>query len=87
MACFIVACETRSTLPRQSTADIARLIIKIQKRDAPVAELLLLLAYFNNRDIQYELVKYIEYSPQSRIWFNDVVLDALTFKDNIQTLS
>jgi tetratricopeptide (TPR) repeat protein len=60
---------------------------EIQKRDAHVAELKLLLAHFDNRDIWYELVKCVEHSSQSPVWFDDVVPDALTFRDNIRTLS
>jgi tetratricopeptide (TPR) repeat protein len=60
---------------------------EIQKRDAHVAELMLLLAHFDNRDIWYELVKSVEHSSQSPVWFDDVVSDSLTFRDNIRTLS
>jgi hypothetical protein len=51
-----------------------------------VAELMLLLAHFDNRDIWYELVKGIEHSSQPPAWFDCVLSDTLTFKDNILTL-
>jgi tetratricopeptide (TPR) repeat protein len=58
----------------------------IRKREAHVAELMLLLAHFHNQDIWYELVKGIEHSSQPPVWFDDVLSDTLTFKGSIRTL-
>ncbi|KAJ5642041.1 hypothetical protein N7490_006041 [Penicillium lividum] len=61
---------------------------KIQKRDPNAAELLLLLAHFDNRDIWYELVKGAcgFHNPDIPVWLKQVMSNELTFKTGLKTL-
>lgn len=58
----------------------------VRKRDSDMAELLLLLAHFDNRDIWYELLRSGKCSPNQPTWFSDVLSDSLTFKKRIAIL-
>jgi hypothetical protein len=58
----------------------------IRKRDAYMAEMLILLAHFDNRDIWYELVKSVEHSSSQPMWFTEVLSDRLIFKERMRTL-
>ncbi|PGH16716.1 hypothetical protein AJ79_01589 [Helicocarpus griseus UAMH5409] len=59
---------------------------EIQKRDLDAAKLLLLLAYFDNRDIWYELVQAGSNSPNTPPWFNKAVSEKLAFGPSMKTL-
>jgi hypothetical protein len=59
---------------------------EIQKRDPHAAELLLLLARFDNRDIWYGLVKGGIYSSNVPPWLERTVSNGLTFKISVKTL-
>ncbi|KAJ6035782.1 hypothetical protein N7540_000061 [Penicillium herquei] len=59
---------------------------EIRKRDPNAAELLLLLAHFDNRDIWYGLVKSGCYSSNTPVWLERAVSSALKFKISVKTL-
>jgi tetratricopeptide (TPR) repeat protein len=59
---------------------------EVKNRDLNAAELILLLARFDSRDIWYELVKCGTYSTNQPVWFNNVTSDGLVFKETIRTL-
>ncbi|KAF3012740.1 hypothetical protein E8E15_004199 [Penicillium rubens] len=54
--------------------------LEIQKRDPSAAELLLLLARFDNRDIWYELVKSGRHSSNVPDWLKKAISSGLEFK-------
>lgn len=58
----------------------------VRKRDSDIAELFLLLAHFDNRDIWYDLLKRGQYSPDQPTWLSDILSDSLTFKKRIAIL-
>ncbi|EED19577.1 Pfs, NB-ARC and TPR domain protein [Talaromyces stipitatus ATCC 10500] len=58
----------------------------IKKRDTNAAELILLLAHFDNRDIWYELVECGTYSSNPPEWLETVTSDRLDFKESIRIL-
>lgn len=58
----------------------------LQKRDPNVAELILLLACFDNRDIWYELVKCGSNSLSVPAWFDKTMSNGLAFKISMRTL-
>ncbi|KAJ5901698.1 hypothetical protein N7495_002226 [Penicillium taxi] len=59
---------------------------EIQNRAPNAAELLLLLAYFDNRDIWYELVQSASNSLNVPDWLQEIILSELTFKDSVKPL-
>ncbi|KAJ5987943.1 hypothetical protein N7481_003153 [Penicillium waksmanii] len=59
---------------------------EIKKRDTDAAELLLLLARFDNRDIWYELVKGGDNSSDVPTWLQKAISSGLTFKIAVKTL-
>ncbi|KAJ5471509.1 hypothetical protein N7530_008866 [Penicillium desertorum] len=59
---------------------------EIRKRDPNAAELLLLLAHFDNRDIWYELIKSGCESSNVPSWLEKTVSSRLTFKICVKTL-
>lgn len=59
---------------------------EIRRRDPAIAELLLLLAHFDNRDIWYELLESGKNYANRPSWFTDVLSDSLVFKKKIMML-
>ncbi|KAB8231567.1 Pfs, NB-ARC and TPR domain protein [Aspergillus alliaceus] len=59
---------------------------KIQKQNPDAAELLLLLAHFDSRDIWYELVKSASHSSNTPAWFDSITPTGLTFKNCMKIL-
>ncbi|PCH00605.1 Disease resistance protein [Penicillium occitanis (nom. inval.)] len=59
---------------------------KIRKQDPDIAELLLFLAHFDNRDIWYKLLKNGTRSSNQPKWFAEVLSDSLVFKKRIKIL-
>lgn len=59
---------------------------EIKKRDQNTAELMLLFAHFDNRDIWHELVKCGTHSSNRPVWFDNVISDRLDFKETMRTL-
>lgn len=62
------------------------LYLEIQKRDPNLVDLLLLLAYFDNRDIWYELVKSGRHSSNVPDWLKKAISSGLEFKIGIKSL-
>jgi hypothetical protein len=60
--------------------------LEIQKREPNAADLLLLLARFDNRDIWYELVESGRHSSNVPGWLEGVVSSGLAFKNGVKTL-
>ncbi|KAK4911280.1 hypothetical protein LTR66_017373, partial [Elasticomyces elasticus] len=60
--------------------------LAIQKRDPSAADLLLLLARFDNRDIWYELVKCARHSSNIPDWLNKATSSGLAFKAGVKSL-
>ncbi|CAG8003001.1 unnamed protein product [Penicillium nalgiovense] len=60
--------------------------LEIQKRDPSAAELLLLLARFDNRDIWYELVKSGRHSSNVPDWLKKAISSGLEFKIGMKSL-
>ncbi|RJE23415.1 hypothetical protein PHISCL_04223, partial [Aspergillus sclerotialis] len=58
----------------------------IQKRDPRAAQLLLLLAHFDSRDIWYELIKSGHHSSNVPVWLEKTISSGLTFKSVVKTL-
>ncbi|KAL4803886.1 hypothetical protein BDV18DRAFT_144608 [Aspergillus unguis] len=59
---------------------------EIRRRDREAAELLVLLAHFDNQDIWYELLKHGYWSPERSSWYDDVMGDELVFRKKMKTL-
>lgn len=59
---------------------------EIQKRDPNAAELLLLLAHLDGRDIWYGLAKSASHSSNTLAWFNSIISSELTFKISMKIL-
>ncbi|CAI7645854.1 unnamed protein product [Penicillium manginii] len=59
---------------------------EIQKRDLNAAELLLLLACFDNRDIWYQLLKGADNSSNIPTWLKNTISSGLVFKTSVKTL-
>ncbi|KAJ5726945.1 hypothetical protein N7493_005972 [Penicillium malachiteum] len=59
---------------------------EIQKRNPKAAELLLLLAHFDNRDVWYELVKGASHSRDIPSWLEGIISSGLSFKSHIKHL-
>ncbi|KAJ5559378.1 hypothetical protein N7513_001777 [Penicillium frequentans] len=59
---------------------------EIQKRDPSAAELLLLLARFDNRDIWYELVKGASHSSDVPSWLEGIISSGFSFKIRVKHL-
>ncbi|KAJ5893859.1 hypothetical protein N7495_005550 [Penicillium taxi] len=59
---------------------------EIQNRAPNAAKLLLLLAYFDNRDIWYELVESASNSLDVPSWLERIISSELTFKDYVKPL-
>ncbi|KAJ5899180.1 hypothetical protein N7495_003924 [Penicillium taxi] len=59
---------------------------EIQNRAPNAAELLLLLARFDNRDIWYELVQNASNSPDVPGWLEETISSGLTFKNCVKPL-
>lgn len=59
---------------------------EVQKRDPAAAKLLALLAYYDNRDIWYELVKSGSRSPDRPEWFEQITSNGLAFKMKMKAL-
>ncbi|KAJ5355121.1 uncharacterized protein N7496_012333 [Penicillium cataractarum] len=59
---------------------------KIQKRDPHAAKLLLLLAYFDNRGIWYELIKSSHYSSDVPVWLERTISSGLAFRTGVKNL-
>ncbi|GFF56548.1 putative Pfs, NB-ARC and TPR domain protein [Aspergillus udagawae] len=59
---------------------------EVRQRDARAAELLLLLAHFDNRDIWYELIKSSSYSLNVPIWLKTTISSELAFKIGVKSL-
>ncbi|KAH8696386.1 hypothetical protein BGW36DRAFT_380854 [Talaromyces proteolyticus] len=59
---------------------------EIQKRDPNVAELLLLLACFDHRDIWYELAKSGSHRQHTPPWFDKAISKPLAFKISMRAL-
>ncbi|KAK9485193.1 hypothetical protein V1527DRAFT_452484 [Lipomyces starkeyi] len=57
-----------------------------EKQDQNAAELLLLLAHFDYRDIWYELVKCGTNSSNQPTWFSNVTPNRFAFKERMRTL-
>ncbi|OQE69716.1 hypothetical protein PENNAL_c0129G06796 [Penicillium nalgiovense] len=62
------------------------LYLEIQKRDPNSADLLLLLAHFDNRDIWYELVKSGRHSSNVPDWLKKAISSGLEFKIGMKSL-
>ncbi|CAI7640791.1 unnamed protein product, partial [Penicillium viridicatum] len=60
--------------------------LEIQKRDPNSADLLLLLAHFDNRDIWYELVKSGRHSSNVPDWLKKAISSGLEFKIGMKSL-
>lgn len=60
--------------------------LEIQKRDPRAADLLLLLARFDNRDIWYELVKIGRHSSNVPDWLKKAISSGLAFKIGVKSL-
>ncbi|KAJ5036788.1 hypothetical protein NUH16_004667 [Penicillium rubens] len=60
--------------------------LEIQKRDPSAADLLLLLALFDSRDIWYELVKSGSHSSNVPDWLEKAISDGLSFKTRLRSL-
>ncbi|KAJ5201210.1 hypothetical protein N7449_006013 [Penicillium cf. viridicatum] len=60
--------------------------LEIQKRDPSAADLLLLLALFDSRDIWYELVKSGSHSLNVPDWLEKATSDGLSFKTRMRSL-
>ncbi|KAJ5319624.1 uncharacterized protein N7506_012328 [Penicillium brevicompactum] len=60
--------------------------LEIQRRDPSAADLLLLLAHFDNRDIWYELVECVRHSSNIPDWLNKVTSSGLAFKAGVKSL-
>ncbi|KAL3495490.1 hypothetical protein BJX62DRAFT_222676 [Aspergillus germanicus] len=59
---------------------------EIQKRDPAAAELLLLLAFFDNQDIWYELIESGMFCSDRPGWLETAVSSKLVFKATVKTL-
>jgi tetratricopeptide (TPR) repeat protein len=59
---------------------------EIQRRDANVAELLLFLARFDNRDIWFELIKSSCHSSNLPIWLERSISSGIAFKIGVKAL-
>jgi hypothetical protein len=59
---------------------------EIRKRNSNAAELMLLLAHFDNRDIWYELVECEAHSSNPPEWFDSVIPDRLDFEESMRIL-
>ncbi|CAI7639609.1 unnamed protein product [Penicillium glandicola] len=59
---------------------------EIQRRDPMAADLLLLLACFDNRDIWFELLKNASNSPEVPDWLERAILSELGFRDCVRPL-
>ncbi|KAJ5729398.1 uncharacterized protein N7483_003906 [Penicillium malachiteum] len=59
---------------------------EIQNRDPDAAELLLLLAHFDNRDIWYELVENASKSSDVPAWLERAISSELAFKARVKSL-
>ena len=59
---------------------------EIKKRHPDAAELLLLLAHFDNRDIWYDLVRNGSFHSGSPVWFKRATSNDLAFKFGVRTL-
>ncbi|KAJ5712278.1 hypothetical protein N7493_008746 [Penicillium malachiteum] len=59
---------------------------EIQKRNVDAAELLLLFAHFDNRDIWYKLVKGSDYSSNVPTWLKRTISSGLAFKIAVKSL-
>lgn len=59
---------------------------EVRKRDPDVAELLLLLAHFDNRDIWYDLLKSGQRSQSHPTWYADILSNSLTFRKRVRIL-
>ncbi|CAG8885562.1 unnamed protein product [Penicillium egyptiacum] len=60
--------------------------LEIQKRDPSAADLLLLLARFDNRDIWYELVESGRHSSNVPDWLKKAISSGLAFKIGVKSL-
>ncbi|KAJ5517508.1 hypothetical protein N7527_009068 [Penicillium freii] len=60
--------------------------LKIQERDPSAADLLLLLAHFDSRDIWYELVKSGRHSSNVPVWLEKAISGRLSFKVCMRSL-
>ncbi|KAF3012728.1 hypothetical protein E8E15_001973 [Penicillium rubens] len=60
--------------------------LEIQKRDPSAADLLLLLARFDNRDIWYELVESSRHSSNVPDWLKKAISSGLAFKIGMKSL-
>ncbi|KAJ5335793.1 uncharacterized protein N7506_005729 [Penicillium brevicompactum] len=60
--------------------------LEIQKRDPSAADLLLLLAHFDNRDIWYELVESGRHSSNAPDWLKKAISSGLAFKICMRSL-
>ncbi|RDW79009.1 uncharacterized protein DSM5745_05861 [Aspergillus mulundensis] len=58
----------------------------IRERDPEAAELMLVLAHFDNQDIFFQLLQYGAYSPNRPKWFDSVMSDELVFREKMRTL-
>ncbi|KAL4996120.1 Pfs, NB-ARC and TPR domain protein [Aspergillus recurvatus] len=59
---------------------------EITKRDPEAAELMLVLAHFDNQDIWFELLQYGAYSPDRPKWYDSVMSDELAFRAKMRLL-
>ncbi|KAL4961772.1 uncharacterized protein BDV14DRAFT_119957 [Aspergillus stella-maris] len=59
---------------------------ELQKRDPEAAEVLLLIAHYDNQDVWYELLRMGGWTSNLPEWFERVMYNELTFREKMRTL-